>query len=271
MSFPWLGGGEKQDSRNSNQRPRHGHSPQRPYNTRSNRISEERSMDYESSLPEQYRREQVQSQVFRSAQASKQMLYEVFGNVISILEEFERRELNSLQHIHDKSVQKSDIYIPDQSHKKDHDVQRIVETQLLLFQTHLHQACRPEIRDEVLDELKQATKKWLAVRKDRGFPVGKTDEYAAQLYEILSKGQTQHPSVFMERPQIDGGELTKAAQQYFEGDHRRAQVDEEFRRDPNKRAAFPAVRAGSSADTGIDRMEEYRADLVGDHRQSSLR
>jgi len=47
--------------------------------------------------------------------ASKQMLYGVYGNVMTILEEHERR-------LTDRKMPKSKIAIPDQSRKKDEDV-----------------------------------------------------------------------------------------------------------------------------------------------------
>lgn len=78
-------------------------------------------------------------------------------------------------------------------------IQRIVETQLLIFNTHLHSACRPEVRDEVIGEMTEALKRWVAARKDSGLRHGKTDEFAAQLYEILTQGKTRHPSVFTEQ------------------------------------------------------------------------
>ena len=48
------------------------------------------------------------------------MLYGVLGNVITIIEEYEQRELaqNRMQHY----MSKSNIYIPDQSHKDMEDV-----------------------------------------------------------------------------------------------------------------------------------------------------
>lgn len=52
------------------------------------------------------------------------MVYEVFGNVISILEEFEKREMANSMDKPTKVMPKSKIEIPDQSYKKDHDVSR---------------------------------------------------------------------------------------------------------------------------------------------------
>lgn len=206
----------------------------------------------------------TQQQSFRSAQASTQMVYEVFANVISILEEFEARENARKVDSRNKSLPRSDIYLPDQSRKADQDVERILETQLLIFQTHLHAACRPEVRNKVIDELKEATKRWIAVRQDKKVKHGKTDEYAAQLYEIIVTGRTNHPSIFGGQPDIDERNLQVAAQQYFEGDYRRAQLDHDFAKNPSKKASMPPVRHGSSSESGIDRIYEQRPDLVQD-------
>lgn len=206
----------------------------------------------------------TQEQSFRSAQASTQMVYEVYGNVISILEEFEAREIAGKVSTRNRSLPRSDIYIPDQSHKANQDIERILQTQLLVFQTHLFSACRPEVRNKVVDELKEATKRWIAVRNDKHVKNSKTDEYAAQLYEILLKGKTIHPQVFSQRPDIDERNLQIAAHQYFEGDHRRAQLDLDFARNPSKKASMPPVRWGSSSESGIERIYDQRPDLIQD-------
>lgn len=210
----------------------------------------------------------AQEQAFRSKQASKQMVYEVFANVISILEEFEKREMANSMDKPTKAMPKSKIEIPDQSYKKDHDIQRIVETQLLIFNTHLHSACRPEVRDEVIGEMTEALKRWVAARKDSALRHGKTDEFAAQLYEILTQGKTRHPSVFTEQPDIGEKDLQEAAHHYFEGDMKRAQLDRSFANDPSKKATMPDIRAGSSSDTGFDRIAEHRPDLA--HNPNSI-
>jgi hypothetical protein len=48
------------------------------------------------------------------------MLYGVFGNVITILEEYERRELQDIEH----NIPHSEIFIPDQRHKTNDDVSK---------------------------------------------------------------------------------------------------------------------------------------------------
>lgn len=46
------------------------------------------------------------------------MMYEVYANTIGILEEFEKRELTNTN----QDIQRSNVKIPDQSHKTDQDV-----------------------------------------------------------------------------------------------------------------------------------------------------
>ncbi|XP_052225190.1 uncharacterized protein LOC127840814 [Dreissena polymorpha] len=135
---------------------------------------------------------QAQRQEQRSLEASKQMVYSVYGNVISILEEYEQRDSPG------KRFARSDIHIPDQSRKGKDDVESIVETQLLLFETQL-KACPSEVRNLLGEELKQKTIKWVAVR--HGQTHSKTDKFIAQLYEILAKGRTDH--AFHSRPRPD--------------------------------------------------------------------
>ena len=62
---------------------------------------------------------QNKKQQFFIFAASKQMLYGVYGNVISILEEYERREGRG-----STRLQRSNIRIPDQSYKDDEHVRR---------------------------------------------------------------------------------------------------------------------------------------------------
>jgi hypothetical protein len=50
------------------------------------------------------------------------MLYGVFGNVITILEEYERRELRQFKIQH--NIPHSEIFIPDQRHKTFDDVSK---------------------------------------------------------------------------------------------------------------------------------------------------
>lgn len=52
--------------------------------------------------------------------ANKQLVFGTYGNAISILEEFERREMEKLKHGH--HMPKSNIPIPNQSHKTFEDV-----------------------------------------------------------------------------------------------------------------------------------------------------
>ena len=54
--------------------------------------------------------------------ASKQMVYGVYGNCITMLEEMEQREL---RRIGGKAMSRSDIYLPDQSKFDDNTVSQM--------------------------------------------------------------------------------------------------------------------------------------------------
>ncbi|WAR20298.1 hypothetical protein MAR_002136 [Mya arenaria] len=73
------------------------------------------SVEFEEGDEKRSQQIQKQDQLQRSAEASKQMLFAVFGNVLSILEEHEKR--TSV-----RRLPKSDIELPDQSWKTDEDV-----------------------------------------------------------------------------------------------------------------------------------------------------
>jgi len=76
-------------------------------------------------------------------------------------------------------------------------VQAIVQTQLLLFETQ-SRVCPPEVRAAVNDELRRKTILWAAVRSEQRIRINETDDYLCKLYEVLVKGKTRHE--FMEKP-----------------------------------------------------------------------
>ncbi|XP_052227135.1 uncharacterized protein LOC127841967 isoform X2 [Dreissena polymorpha] len=197
---------------------------------------------------------QAQLQGQRSMEASKQMLYKVYGNVISILEEYEQRDSPG------KRFARSDIHIPDQSRKGKDDVESIVETQLLLFETQL-KACPSEVRNQLGEELKQKTIKWVAVR--HGQTQSKTDKFIAQLYEILAKGRTDHAFHSRPRPDITPEVMRENIPFLMRGKHDQATLDHSFRDDGNRKAVAPNVRAGpvDSLQIGSERLGEINPDL----------
>ncbi|XP_052227136.1 uncharacterized protein LOC127841968 [Dreissena polymorpha] len=202
---------------------------------------------------------QAQRQDQRSKEASKQMVYSVYGNVISILEEYEQRESPG------KRFARSDIHIPDQSRKGKDDVESIVETQLLLFENQL-KACPSEVRNQLGDELKQKTIKWVAVR--HGQTHSKTDKFIAQLYEILERGRTSHAFHSRPRPDITTEVMRENIPHLMRGKHDQATIDQSFRDDRNRKAVAPNVRAGpvDSLKRGSERLGEINPDLKGSLR-----
>ncbi|XP_053390660.1 uncharacterized protein LOC128553505 [Mercenaria mercenaria] len=197
---------------------------------------------------------QRQHQLQRSVEASKQMLYGVFGNVITILEEYERRELAKYRMEH--NMPKSDIYIPDQTHKNFEDIKSNVDTQLLLFETQT-KACPPEALAEVLDELKRRTLAWSAVRQEMGIKeIQQTDYYMSKLYEILAKGATNHGPV--ESQEVTEGVMKESFQAIMYGDHDRAELDREFKNNPDKKATGPNTRSSEMLQDGASRLSRAR-------------
>ena len=74
-------------------------------------------------------------------------------------------------------------------------VRRLVEAQLLMFETQMKN-CPDIVRDEAKQQLFDATKGWMAHRKDHSLPHSDVDKFAGQLIEILKKGATKHPDDF---------------------------------------------------------------------------
>ncbi|XP_052229021.1 uncharacterized protein LOC127843197 isoform X2 [Dreissena polymorpha] len=202
---------------------------------------------------------QIQSQKQRSMEASKQMVYGVYGNVISIIEEHEKRESPN------KRLAISDIQIPDQSRKGNDDIESIVETQLLLFETQL-KTCPGEVRDQLGEELKQKTIKWCSVR--HGQEHDKTDKFIAQLYEILARGRTQHAFHSRPRPNINAEVMRENIPHLMRGKHDQSTLDQSFQHDTSRKAVAPNVRAGAadSLQRGSERLAEIKPDLKGSLR-----
>lgn len=199
---------------------------------------------------------QKQQQLQRSVEASKQMLYGVFGNVITMLEEYEQRELAQFKMQH--NMPKSEIYIPDQRHKTFDDIKSNVEVQLLLFETQT-KACPPEALAEIHEELKRRTLAWSAVREEmRIRDIHQTDYYIAKLYEILAKGGTFHQPINNEG--VTEGVMKEGFQAMIYGEHDRAVLDREFKTNPDKEAVGPVTRSSEMIHEGANRISRARGD-----------
>ncbi|XP_063405636.1 uncharacterized protein LOC134689598 [Mytilus trossulus] len=208
--------------------------------------------------PEEFGRHQQQAQELkhcqRSADASAQMVYEVFGNCIAILEEYEQREQKTSR------LSKSNIAMVDQSHKSEKDVKRIVEAQLLMLETQI-KSCRDDVRDTVIQQLKDSTMEWCGERHDRQLPTDTiTDKFAGQIYEILSRGRTSHPKEFYQKPGDVQGVGIDQMQQVLAAQHKIGEHDRQFEGSSTKKAKKPSVRSGDRK-KGAERLRTVRKDL----------
>ncbi|KAH3783618.1 uncharacterized protein LOC127841966 [Dreissena polymorpha] len=200
---------------------------------------------------------QAMIQMQRAAEASKQLLYGVYGNFISILEEYEART-------HEAKARRSKIPIPDQSRKNVDDVQSIVQTQLLLFETQ-QRACPKAISQSVNKELRQRTLHWVAVRDEHKMPYSDTDRYICQLYEVLAKGKTKHEILDQPRESVSEETIKKNVQYIFKGKHEAMEIDQEFKKDDKKKATSPETRRSGLDDAytrGAHRMTQVMPELV---------
>lgn len=199
---------------------------------------------------------QKQKQLQRSLEASKHMLYGVFGNVITMLEEFEKHELKKKKM--EKKMPQSKFFIPDQSHKSFDDIKCNVEVQLLLFET-LTKACPREALDEVHEEIRRRTLAWSAVREEMGIAeIQHTDHYVFKLYEILAKGKTTHETY--ERKEVKEETIRKGFGAFLKGNHERETVDACYKKNPEKQATAPETRSSEMYMKGANRIFRVNED-----------
>ncbi|XP_052768400.1 uncharacterized protein LOC128208816 [Mya arenaria] len=214
------------------------------------------SVEFEEGDEKRSQQIQKQDQLQRSAEASKQMLFAVFGNVLSILEEHEKR--TSV-----RRLPKSDIELPDQSWKTDEDVKTNVETQLLLFQTQ-SKACPKEVREEVNLELRKKTLEWAAVRAEEGVPLEEADEFICQLYEILATGKAEHSILEHKTSEVSAETIKDTLPKLFKGKYQATILDEAFKHDQKRKAESPKIRTiddGEAFKIGAERMVKQRHSL----------
>ncbi|XP_052227128.1 uncharacterized protein LOC127841964 [Dreissena polymorpha] len=196
-------------------------------------------------------------QMQRAAEASKQMLYGVYGNVVSILEEYEARTQKM-------NAERSKIELPDQSRKTVEDVQSIVQTQLLLFETQ-QRACPKDVSASVSKELRKKTIHWAAVRAEHNMEVCDTDKYICQLYEVLVKGKTKHEILDRLRDPVSPETIRDNFQHILKGKHDASEIDKQFKTDDTKKAVSPQTRRSEQDDAlrlGATRMSQIMPELV---------
>ncbi|KAH3781206.1 uncharacterized protein LOC127841183 [Dreissena polymorpha] len=179
---------------------------------------------------------QKQDQLARQKEASKEMLYRVYENVIGTLEEFERR--CNKRHTKEKLVV-SEIDFPDQSDKSDRDVKANMDVQLLLFEEH-RKSCPPKFTKEVNGELRMKTIYWAAARGET--ELDETDEYTTNLYEILVKDKTHHAVLDQPRQPVEHKTMRQTLQFIMKGNAKAMEIECEYQTDPDKMAKDPKTR-----------------------------
>ncbi|XP_052225794.1 uncharacterized protein LOC127841181 isoform X7 [Dreissena polymorpha] len=179
---------------------------------------------------------QKQDRLARQMEASKELLYRVYENVIGTLEEFERR--CNKRHTKQKLVV-SEIDFPDQSDKSDRDVKANMDVQLLLFEEH-RKSCPPEFTKKINGELRMKTIYWAAARGEMG--LDETDEYTTNLYEILVKDKTHHAVLDQPRKPVEHKTMRDTLQFIMKGNAKAMEIECEYQTDPDKMAKDPKTR-----------------------------
>ncbi|KAH3781212.1 hypothetical protein DPMN_159038 [Dreissena polymorpha] len=111
---------------------------------------------------------------------SKQMLYGVYENVISFIEEYEARKSIG------KRFPRSNIALADQSTKTLEDVESAVQAQLFVFEMHC-KSCPKECREIAYKDLRTKTLVWAAVREKITWGMGKlTHLYVSSMKFLLT-------------------------------------------------------------------------------------
>ncbi|XP_052227855.1 uncharacterized protein LOC127842404 [Dreissena polymorpha] len=204
------------------------------------------------------RQDQIQRQ--RSHEASKQMLFGVYCNVVSTLEEYEARTNRGT------TMPKSNINLPDQSRKTLKDVRWNVQTQLLVFEEQ-SKACPTEVKHEVNKTLRKKTLIWAAVREENKLEIEDTDYFICQLYEILVKGKTRHAFLDKPRKPTSYKTIQDTIPIIMIGKHNTAMLDETFKKDPKTIASSPMTRTAYTDDAfklGACRLKRIKHGLSQD-------
>lgn len=211
-------------------------------------------------IQKQLQIEHRQLEMQRSVEASKQMVYEGFENTIAILEEFEERENRNKRIM--THIQRSPVNMPDQSKKTDYDIKTILEAQILLLEFQM-KTCDATIRNDVSNDLQHKTLQWIASREALNIQQGQTDKFTAQVYDVASQKETQHPEKFYRSPHSIENVTMKHLETTVSEQFRISVMDREYG-DNQKKATIPTTRTGD-IDLGIRRLErqhEHRLALT---------
>ncbi|XP_013412279.1 uncharacterized protein LOC106175017 [Lingula anatina] len=135
---------------------------------------------------------QAQRQQFRSLQASKQMLYDVYEQNMGMIEELEARDSAEMSQKTEGFIpyMRSKIRLPTQKHKARTDVTAIIEAEIVCLQTQLMVAPK-EVVASATEELIKKTLLWLAHRQDMAAPLAHCDGYAVNVLELLLHGNAE--------------------------------------------------------------------------------
>ncbi|XP_078659720.1 uncharacterized protein LOC144904606 [Branchiostoma floridae x Branchiostoma belcheri] len=173
-----------------------------------------------------------------------------------------------------RDLGRSDVKIPDQSHKTKRDVKAIVEAELVCLQAQLR-FCPTEIRDQTRQELVDKTLGWVAAREAKGLKKGLADVYASQVVEILVSGETKlHVPTEWEKSTGPAGEeaVLGGVRALQVGQHYGAEQDRQFHDDPNKKARCPDIRSGPVPErNGAKRLMEVNPNLHGHLEDGDMR
>ncbi|VDI49330.1 Hypothetical predicted protein [Mytilus galloprovincialis] len=214
-------------------------------------------MEVDESMQTDQHMTQAHQQIFRNAQASKQMVYEVFKNVIGTLEEFESRTAGKNTAKLPRSIEKKEAF----ALRTKNDIRGQLETQLFLFQSQL-QSCDTSILEDVKGDLLDCTVKWMSSRANKKVPMNDTDRFAGKLAEILTEGLTSHPEAFKQSPGSIPNIGQEELQHVFSAQYETRELDNAFRNNPDKQAIAPEARACVDTEEGAQRLQDVNPNLT---------
>ncbi|XP_013401106.1 uncharacterized protein LOC106166992 [Lingula anatina] len=207
---------------------------------------------------------QAQRQQFRSLQASKQMLYDVYEQNMGMIEELEARDSSEMSKKTEGIIPylRSKIRLPTQKHKARTDVTAIIEAEIVCLQTQLMVAPK-EVVASATEELIKKTLLWLAHRQDMAAPLAHCDGYAVNVLELLLHGnaEIQPREKGPNAGRLDE-DIVNGVMGGFQGaKHKQKLQDEEFRRDEKKQPKLSDIRGGKSLLSGVRRVLAMKPNL----------
>ncbi|XP_013415739.1 uncharacterized protein LOC106177497 [Lingula anatina] len=207
---------------------------------------------------------QAQRQQFRSLQASKQMLYDVYEQNMGMIEELEARDSTEMSQNTGGFMPyiRSKISLPTQKHKARTDVTAIIEAEIVCLQTQLMVAPK-EVVASATEELIKKTLLWLAHRQDMAAPLAHCDGYAVNVLELLLHGnaEIQRREKGPNAGRLDEDTVNGVMGGFQGAKHKQKLQDEEFRRDEKKQPKLSDIRGGKSLLSGVRRVLAMKPNL----------